>query len=275
MKVFISADIEGVACVVAREDGKLEGVEYERAREWMTMEVNAAIEGAKDAGATQFVVADSHGHMRNLMAEKLQEEALLVRGSPRPGTMVEGVDNSFDAAFFIGYHSRAGTANGVLSHTYLGSTIYEIRLNGMAVGEPGFNAAAVGHYGVPVAMIAGDDTVKAEVNQIMPWTENVVTKWAISTLSAKNLTPQASRKAIREGARKALGRLSEMKPLVMEKPVHLEIDFMQALSANIAADIPGVERVGGRMVTYTGKDMLDVVRVLRLTGNAVLGQFFI
>jgi len=275
MKVFISADIEGVACVVAREDGKLEGVEYERAREWMTMEVNAAIEGAREAGATEFVVADSHGHMRNLMAEKLQEDALLVRGSPRPGTMVEGVDSSFDAAFFIGYHSRAGTPNGVLSHTYLGSTIYEIRLNGLPVGEPGFNAAAVGHYGVPVAMIAGDDTVKAEVNQIMPWTENVVTKWAISTLSAKNLTPQASQKKIREGARKALERLSEMKPLVMEKPVRMEIDFMQAVAANIAADIPGVERTGGRMITYTGKDMLEVVRVLRLAGNAVLGQFFI
>jgi len=275
MKVFISADIEGVACVVAREDGKLEGVEYERAREWMTMEVNAAIEGAKEAGATEFVVADSHGHMRNLMAEKLHEDVLLVRGSPRPGTMVEGVDSSFDAAFFIGYHSRAGTSNGVLSHTYLGSTIYEIRLNGMPVGEPGFNAAAIGHYGVPVAMIAGDDTVKAEVNQIMPWTENVVTKWAISTLSAKNLTPQASQKKIHAGARKALGRLSEMKPLVMEKPVRMEIDFMQAVAANIASDIPGVERTGGRMITYTGKDMLEVVRILRLAGNAVLGQFFI
>ena len=143
MKVFISADIEGVACVVARDDGKLEGVEYERAREWMTGEVNAAIEGAMDAGATEVVVADSHGHMRNIMAEKLHEKALLVRGSPRPGTMVEGLDETFSAAMFIGYHSQAGNPLGVLSHTYLGGTIYQVRINGLALGEPGMNAAVV------------------------------------------------------------------------------------------------------------------------------------
>ncbi|MCJ7624865.1 MAG: M55 family metallopeptidase [Anaerolineaceae bacterium] len=275
MKVFISADIEGIACVVAREDGKLEGVEYERAREWMTGEVNAAIEGAFEAGAKEVVVADSHGHMRNILADKLHEDALLVRGSPRPGTMVEGMDETFDAAIFIGYHSRAGNPKGVLAHTYLGSTIYEVRLNGMAVGEPGLNAAIVGHYGVPVALIAGDDTVKEEVNEIMPWTENVVTKWAISTLSAKNLTPKASQKKIKAGVVAALGRLDGMKPFVVEKPVKLELDLMQALSAHIASDIPGVKRMDGRRIEYIGDDMLDVLRIVRLVGNSVLGNFFI
>ena len=155
MKVFISADIEGVACVVSVEDGKLQGVEYERAREWMTGEVNAAVEGAFESGATEVVVADSHGHMRNIMAEKLHEDALLVRGSPRPGTMMEGLDESFDAAFLIGYHAMAGTPKGVLAHTYLGSGIYAIRLNGITVGEPGFNTALAGHYNVPVALVSG------------------------------------------------------------------------------------------------------------------------
>jgi D-amino peptidase len=275
MKIFISADIEGVACVVAREDGKLEGVEYERARDWMTGEVNAAIEGAFEAGAKEVVVADSHGHMRNIMAEKLHEDAFLVRGSPRPGTMVEGVDETFDAAFFIGYHSRAGNPKGVLAHTYLGGTIYEVRLNGMPVGEPGLNAAIVGHYGVPVALIAGDDTVKEEVNEFMPWTENVITKWAISTHSAKNLTPKASQKKIKAGVKAALGRLEEMKPFVVEKPVKLELDLMQALSAHIALDIPGVKRVDGRSIEYVGEDMLDILRTVRLIGNSVLGKFFI
>lgn len=275
MKIFISADIEGVACVVSREDGKLEGVEYERAREWMTGEVNAAIEGSLEAGATEIVVADSHGHMRNLVADKLHEKALLVRGSPRPGTMVEGVDEGCSAAMFIGYHSQAGNPRGVLAHTYLGSTFYQVRLNGKAYGEPGINAAVVGHYGVPVALVAGDDTVKAEVHEYIPWAENVVTKWAISTTAAKNLTPKASQDRIREGAKAALARLSEMKPYVLEKPVRMEIDLMQAMYADLAADIPGIERLDGRAIAYTGKDMLDIMKMIRLVGNTVLGQFFI
>ena len=275
MKIFISADIEGVACVVAREDGKLEGVEYERAREWMTGEVNAAIEGCLEAGATEFVVADSHGHMRNLMAEKLHEKALLVRGSPRPGTMVEGVGEDCAAAMFIGYHSQAGNPHGVLSHTYLGSTIYQVRLNGKAYGEPGINAAAVGHYGVPVALIAGDDTVKDEVSEYLPWTENVVTKWAISTFSARNLTPKASQDRIREGARNALGRLGSMQPYQLGTPIRMEIDLMQAYYAELAADIPGVERLSGRSIACECKDMLETMKMIRLIGNTVLGQFFL
>lgn len=275
MKVFISADIEGIACVVSREDTKLEGVEYERAREWMTGEVNAAIEGCLAAGATEIIVADSHGHMRNIMAEKLHEKALLVRGSPRPGTMAEGIDADTDAAMFIGYHSKAGNPHGILAHTYLGATFYHVRLNGKAYGESGLNAAVAGHYGVPVALIAGDDTLKAEVNEYMPWTENVVTKWAISTFSAKNLTPKASQDAIRAGAKRALERLSEMKPLVIGKPVQLDIEFIQAVSAQLALDLPGLTRTGDRSVSYTGKDMLDVIKMIRLIGNCVLGTFYL
>ena len=275
MKVFISADIEGVACVVSVEDGKLEGVEYERAREWMTGEVNAAIEGALEAGATEVVVADSHGHMRNLLADKLHEDALLVRGSPRPGTMMEGLDESFDAAFLIGYHSMAGTPKGVLAHTYLGSGIYAIRLNGVTVGEPGFNTALAGHYNVPVALVAGDDTVKAEVQEFIPQAENVVTKWAISTLAAKNLTPKASQARIKAGAKTALSRLSEMKPWKLETPIRFEMDLMRPLYADIASDIPGVEKIGGRTIAFTGENMLEVTKIFRLAANAFLGEFFI
>jgi D-amino peptidase len=275
MKVFISADIEGIACVVSPEDTKLEGTEYERAREWMTGEVNAAIEGCLEAGATEVVVADSHGHMRNILAEKLHEKALLVRGSPRPGTMAEGLDSSFSAAMFIGYHSQAGNAHGVLSHTYLGSTFYQIRLNGKAYGESGINAAIAGHYNVPVVLIAGDDTVKAEVNDIMPWTENVVTKWAISRISAKNLTPKASQAAIYAGAKNAFSRISEMKPFVIGNPVQMDVDFIQPISTDLAADIPGLIRSGDRSLSYVGKDILEVVKMIRLIGNCVLGQFFL
>lgn len=275
MKVYISADMEGVACVTHRDHTKLEGTEYEMARKWMTAEANAAIEGALEAGATEMVISDSHGHMRNLLPDELHEDALLVRGSPRPLTMMEGLDETFDAAFFVGYHSKAGTAKGVLSHTYISSSVYALRLNGITVGEPGFNAAIAGHFGVPVALVCGDDTVDTEVGALMPWAERVITKWAISPLSARNLTPKASQKRIREGAKRALDRLSEMKPLVLETPIRFEVDFMQPIYADPAADIPGVERVDGRTLIYTGADMLEITRIWRLIINAGLGEFFV
>jgi D-amino peptidase len=274
MRVYISVDMEGVACVTHGDHTKLEGTEYEMARKWMTAEANAAVEGALEGGATDVVVADSHGHMRNMLPDELHEDALLVRGSPRPLTMMEGLDETFDAAFLVGYHSMAGTARGILAHTYLGS-LYAIRLDGVTVGEPGFNTALAGHFGVPVALVCGDDTVDAEVGALIPSTERVITKWAFSTLAARNLTPKASQKRIREGAKRALARLSEMKPWVLEKPIRFEVEFTLPIYAHMAAEIPGVERVDGRSLVYTGADMLDVNRTWRLMLNVSLGEFFV
>ena len=148
MRVYISVDMEGIAGVVHWADTKLEGVEYERARRWMTGEANAAIEGALAAGATEVVVNDSHGHMRNLLVEELHTEAWLVRGSPKPYCMLEGLEPGFDAVFLVGYHALAGTGGGVLNHSFSGSAIAAMRLNGLLVGEVGFNAAlAFSHPG--------------------------------------------------------------------------------------------------------------------------------
>jgi D-amino peptidase len=147
--------------------------------------------------------------------------------------------------------------------------VCQIRLNGVIVGEPGYSAAVAGHYGVPVVLVTGDDTMCAEVEALMPWTERVTTKWAQSTFSARNLTPKASQKRIREGARRALSRLSEMKPLIVEKPVRIEVDFAwRPATVQLAADIPGVERIDGRRLAYTGADMLEVERMVRVILNA-------
>lgn len=275
MKVFISVDIEGVACVTNRDHTRLEGTEYEIARRWMTAEANAAIEGVMEAGATEVVVADSHGHMRNILPDELHPEALLVRGTPRALSMMDGIDESFAAALFVGYHSMAGNAQGILAHTYMGSTVYGVRLNGRTVGEPGINAAIAGHFGVPLVFAAGDDTVDAEVGALMPWAERVITKWALSTVSARSLTPKAAQQRIREGARRAMSRLNEMEPLVLEKPVRLEVDFIRPLHAQIAADIPGVEWSASRTVAYTGADMLEVTRIWRLMLNLSMGERFV
>jgi D-amino peptidase len=261
--------------VTSGEQGKLEGQEYEYGRRLMTGEANAAINGAFDAGATEVVVADSHGHMRNMIPEDLHEGALLVRGSPRPMLMVEGIDDTFDAAIFVGSHSGAGNPLGVLAHSYIGSAIYSLKINGIELSEPTLNAAFIGHYGVPVVLVCGDDTVDAEVARMMPWCDRVITKWAISPMAAKNLNPKASQKKIREATKGALGRIKEAKPLVFDKPLNFEVTFMRAMSAYLASDVPGVERHGGRICTYQAKDMIDLARTWRLMINASIGQFVV
>lgn len=273
MKVFISVDMEGIACVTHNDHTKMEGPEYEMARKWMTAETNAAIEGAMEAGATQVVVADAHGFMRNILPDELHEDAQLVRGIPRPLFQMEGVDETFDAAFFIGYHARAGDASGILAHTHVGSIVYELRLNDEVVSEAAFNAAVAGHYGVPVALVASDDALAAEISTTHPWTERVITKWAISTYAARNLTPQAAEKRIRAAAKRALGRLSEMKVVKLEAPIQFEVNFFRPMHAYLAADIPGAERLDGRKVRYIGADMVEISRIWRLMINASLSNF--
>jgi D-amino peptidase len=264
MRIYVSVDMEGIACVTTT---RLEGADREAVRRWMTQEANAAIEAALARGATEVVVADAHGRMRNLLPDVLHEEALLVRGTPRPLSMMEGLDETFEAAFLVGYHSMSGTAKGMIAHSYSG-IVHGIRLNGVMVGELGFNAALAGHLGVPVALVCGDDTVDAEASALIPWTERVIVKWAISNWSARNLTPKAAQERIREGAGRALDRLGEMKPFVLERPIRFEVDFGPPIYATLGADIPGVERIGGRTLAYTGEDMLAVTRILRLMLNA-------
>jgi D-amino peptidase len=273
MKVFVSVDMEGVACVTHPDHVKMEGTEYENARRWMTAEANAAIEGALEAGATQIVVADGHGYMHNLLPDELHEDVTLVGGTPRPLLQMEGLDDSFDAAFFVGYHARAGDPTGTLAHSYVGRSVYEIRLGGLPVSEATFNAAVAGHFGVPVALVAGDDALAREVQETLPWAERVVTKWAVSVFAARNLTPKASQGQIRAAAARALERLGEMRPKALQPPIQFEVEFLKPLQAQLAADIPGVERVGGTTVSFQGSDMVEITAIWRLMINAGLSEF--
>jgi D-amino peptidase len=268
MKVYISVDLEGIACVMQTNE---QVSDYQAARKWMTGEANAAIEAAFAHGASEVVVADSHGSMTNLLPDELHEDALLVRGKPRPLCMMEGLDETFDAVFLVGYHAMSGTAKGNMAHTYTGS-IYAMRLNGTLVGESGFNAAVAGHFSVPVALVCGDDTLAAEVGAQLPWAERVITKWAISPWAARNLTPRASQARIRAGATRALDRLAEMEPFVIETPVRLELALAPPGLAQLGADIPGIEWSDGRTLAYTGADMVELTRVLRLLLNAGEGR---
>ena len=273
MKTFISVDMEGIAGVTHGDHVKMEGGEYETARKWMTAEANAAIEGALEAGASEIVVADGHGFMRNLLPDELHEDVTLVRGVPRPLLQMEGLDDTFDAAFLIGYHTQAGNATGILAHTFVGKIVYEVRLNDAPVNEATFNAAVAGHFDVPIVLVAGDDALAAEVAETLPWAERIVTKWAISTFSARNLAPKASQRLIRSAAKQALDRLSDMKTMKLDGPIQLEVKFLKPIYAHLVADIPGTKRVDGTTIAYTGVDMLEINRIWRLMINASLSGF--
>jgi D-amino peptidase len=165
LKVYISADMEGVVGVVTGEQLGPGGFEYSKAREYMTQEVLSAIRGARAAGATEILISDSHGNGQNLLLDELPPDVTVVRSWPRPLMMMEGIDSSFDAAIFIGYHSGTTNPDGVRAHTMSSGRLADIRLNGQSVPEGGINAAIAGHFGVPVVMVSGDDAAVAEVRR--------------------------------------------------------------------------------------------------------------
>jgi D-amino peptidase len=275
MKAFISVDMEGLACVTDRDHVKLEGPAYEAARKWMTAEANAAVEGALAGGATQVVISDGHGTMRNLIPEELHEDASIVQGIPRPLLMMEGLDATFAAALFVGYHARAGHPLGTLAHSFSGRLVRSVGLNRQPVSEAVFNAAVAGHFGVPVVMISGDDQLAEEIQERLPWAERVITKWAISATSSRSLTPQAAQARIRHAAKSALQGLPQKRPLQLPSPILFEVQFQTPTHASIASDIPGVRREDPVTVSYSGSDMLEVNRIWRVMLNSCMNEVLV
>lgn len=265
MRVYVSSDIEGVAGVVAPEHTVPSGgVEYQRARKLMTAEVNAAVRAAFDAGAAEVWVNDAHGPNTNLLVEELDERVELITGKPKAFNMVHGVDQGFDAALFLGYHARTGTAEAVLDHAYLGSVGYDMRLNGVPCGEFALNAMLTGAHGVPVVAVSGDDKVVAEARALLPRIEAAVVKHALSRTAARTLTPTAARSAIAGAVRRGLAgdrRLDALTPPAA--PYALEVTFLRSAMADVAAVMPGAERLDGRTVRWTGDDYLEVFRACR------------
>ena len=267
MKVYISADMEGVAGVVTSDQLGPTGFEYERFRGFMTNEVLAAIEGARAAGATEFVVSDSHGNGENLLIEKFPRDVQIIRSWPRPLGMMEGIDRSFGAVLFVGYHSSTTNPQGVRAHTMSSANLADLRLNGVSVPEAGLNAAIAAHFGVPVAMISGDDAIVKEAQALLGPIEGAVVKWAISFHSARTLTPEASCDRIREAAQKAVSRAKDLKPWAVAAPVAVEIRFKNYRPSEVLAYLPSVERTDAHSVRYRAKDMVEASRFLEFALN--------
>jgi D-amino peptidase len=260
VKVFLSTDMEGTAGVVDWSQCRAPSPEYEYARGLLQAEVNAAIDGALAAGADEFLVNDSHSTMQNLRPDQLHGRAGYLSGRHKPLYMMQGLDDSFDAIFFVSYHGSMSSAASVLSHTYNPRAIADVWLNGAVAGEAGINALVAQAFGVPVVLITGDRTTAEEAAPFCPGLESVVVKESVTRFAAANLHPDRARELIREGARRAIGRLDSFAAPVIALPATLSVRFHNADLADLAGWLRGVERVDEKTVELTDEDPLRLYR---------------
>ena len=267
LKVHISVDMEGVGGVVTGEQLGPTGFEYGRFREFMTREALAAIEAAKAAGATEVVVADSHGNGQNLLIDQLPQDVRVIRSWPRRLGMVAGVDDNVDAAIFIGYHAGTNNATGVRAHTFSSANLTRVALNGVNVTEGSWNAAIAGQFNVPVIMISGDDAAIDEVRKAVGNIEAAETKRSLGFHSANTLTPQAAAALIGERVRAALKRRADFKPYKVQFPVTVDVSFKNYMPAEVLAYLPLFERTDSHSVRFRAKDMAEASRIMNFIGD--------
>lgn len=261
-KVYISVDLEGIAGVVANTQTSPGGQNYEWARRQMIAETNAAIEGAFAGGATEVLVNDSHGPQTNLRPDEIDRRAMLITGQPKPLGMTQGLDSTFDAAVYIGYHAPGSTADAVHGHTFSGA-LKVVRLNGKEIGEYGLNAMVAGYWGVPVAFISGDKAAVQMASDFIPGVDGLVVKEGIGFFAAKTMNPLEAREKIAAGVRAALVKRIARRPVTLAAPITLEIELDELSHADVVALVPGMKR-NGRTVSYTSPDPLTIYKVARV-----------
>lgn len=262
MKVYISTDFEGVAGIVDWDQILVGSHDYELGRRLLLGELNAAIDGALAAGATELVVNDSHSSMRNLAPDLLHGHATLLTGKHKPMYMMEGLDDSFDAIFFLGYHGSIGASHAILSHSYNPRAIWEVCINGEVAGETALNALVAAHYGVPIALVTGDQVTAEEARRLVPPPHCVEVKRSVSRYAAASLHPEVARERIREGARLALTEARPATAPTFPGETRVEVTFLTADMAEMATWLHGVELVDGqpRTVAFAGARPLDLFR---------------
>lgn len=253
LKVFISVDMEGIAGVVSGRETSSRGDDYDYFRKIMTLETNAAIEGALAAGATEILVRDGHGSKTNIFPSLLHKKAKLLRGvTDRPENMMLGIDDTFDAVIFIGYHAKAGTKDGILAHTSSGNVI-DFSINNVSLPEAGYNALIAGLHDVPVVFLAGDNWICQQAKELFGEIATVETKLGLGT-SELGLHPEAARDKIRKEVSNTLQDLSRFKPYKLQPP------YTMILKVKKEKDLyPGAEKTGEGEFTFTSSDLLEVI----------------
>ncbi len=275
MKIFISVDLEGISGVVSSEQTRVEGSGYEKARQLMVGETNAAIEGAIAGGATEVCVNDAHGTMRNLLIEDLHPDAILVTGAPKPLTMMQGIDTSFDLAAFVGYHARRDSMTAILEHTISSAVVRGIIINGTPAGETAINAGIAGYFGVPVGFLSGDNVVVREARELIPNIETIEVKIAQTRTSAKCLHPKKARKLIKKKMELATKNTQQFEPYKTASPVTFELEFIHTGMTEMASLLPSVKRVSPTRVKLIHDDYLIAwkgVRAMIILASSVITQ---
>ena len=258
MKIYISVDIEGVAGVVSLQEGNPGNPEYEQARRLMTLETNAAIGGAFDAGASEVLVNDSHGPMINLLPELLDSRAELIRGNIKPMGMFAGLDASYAGAMCVGFHAAAGE-HGVLAHTTSGFAFGSVLLNGEVASEAMLYGAYAGSLGVPVILLSGDDVTERTCGGLFPGAQFVRVKTAMGQFAARSVAPSVACLRIREAASEAVRSCSSVSPFQVSQPCRIDFAFNRPAMADLCGLIPGARRIEGSTVAFDCPTMAEAI----------------
>jgi D-amino peptidase len=253
LKVFISVDMEGLAGAVGASDVSPTGPDYGHFRAIMAAETNAAIEGAFRAGATDVLVRDSHGNKTNLLPGDLDARARLLRGaSTGPKNMMEGIDSSFAAVVFIGYHAKAGTPGAIMEHTSNGNVI-DFSINGVSLPEGGYNALVAGLYGVPVVFVAGDRAVVAQIRGLVGPIAGVAVKEEIADASL-GMSPRQAQDEIRRTVEQAIRSRAGAKPYTLTGPYTMTLQVRQERPL-----YAGARRVRDGEFTFSSASLLEIL----------------
>jgi D-amino peptidase len=257
--------MEGISGIVSEEETFMGRSLYPAACRAMTKDVNAAVKGAFEAGATEIVINDSHFKGLNIDPEELDPKCRLIRGMPLP-IMISGLDESFQATFLVGYHAKKGTLFGTLDHTD-NSRLTSVRINGKEIGEIGLAMTVSNRFKVPVVLVTGDKMAVEEAREYIPEIETVTTKEAMGRTCGNCISPQVVREQIYAAAKSALSKIDKMQPVVPNSPFTLDLEFLYTATADKVSALPGMERTGGRSIKFQTDDIYDIAKFLSVVGN--------
>ncbi len=269
MNLLIAVDMEGATGVVSWDHVDPKGPEYARFRHLLTADVNAAIEGALEAGADDIQVSDGHWNSGNVLIEELHPAARLNTGTSSPFSMVQSIqdpERRIDAVFFVGYHARAGTENAILDHTWSAVRVADLWIDGRPAGETGLNGAVCGAFGAPVLLVTGDRAVAAEAGEWIDGVETAVVKTAAGRVCAQCLPPPVTGPLIREAASRAVRRYQAgvgPEPIRVNSPVTIRVRFTTSQMADMARLLPGSTRIDGRTIEFSSPGMAEAYAAFR------------
>ncbi len=266
MKAFISIDLEGMPFIVSREHLFVRGALYNEARKIVTEITLTTAEALHERGFDEVIIADSHGPMVNLLIDELPEYLEVVRGFPRPLSMVAFAKGS-DIAVFLGYHAKAGTGYATFDHTYSGASVDYLEINGVRVSEFLLNSYVLGHYGIPVVLVGGDaKLIEEDVRRFTPWAVGVPFKHALSRYAAISSSMRKIKEELKTGVAKAIKRYKEdvTKPLTTSEPVNVRLRFLGSEMADAAELLPQIKRIDGKTVEFKAGDIEEAYKIFEL-----------